>query len=142
VPVPKHRDRWELGVNAADDVAHDVIDDIKEIGHDPLIAFGPEASAVIAVDELRRDAEPLATAPQRTGQDIASTELVGTVGGCAGRRRELLARLKRDDREIPQPRHLDDQVFGKAMAKDVLRCHERQHRYGDAPVRRMRGDLR
>ena len=58
-----------------DNLAHDLVLDQKDIGHLAIELVGPNVGAGLGVDELRRDAEIVASAPDAALEYIAHPKL-------------------------------------------------------------------
>ena len=105
-----------------DDLAHDLVLDQEYIGHLAIEFVGPNVGASLGVDELRRDAEVVASAPHATLKQIAHAELTPELGNVYRRALVLEGRIAREHTQVARPRQLGQDVLGQAVTEILLIC--------------------
>src|SRR5262245_54643718 len=103
-----------------DDLTHDLVLDQEYISHLAIELIGPNVGASLGVDELRRNAEIVASAPNAALEHIAHAELAPELGNVFRLPLVLEGRIAREHTQVARSRQLGQDVLSQAVAEILL----------------------
>src|SRR5215470_17025692 len=92
----------------------------EDVDEFAVVSLGPTVRAGRGIDELRRDADAVAAAPNAALQYISCAQLPPDLPDIDRLALVLEGRIARDNHELRKPRQLGRNVLGNTVAEIVL----------------------
>src|SRR5215468_3575159 len=109
-----------MGCENRDNRARYLVLDREDVVQLAVVALGPAVCPGDGIDELRRDADPIADPPNASFQHVACAQLAPDLPDIDGLALVLEGGIARDDQKLGEPRQLGCNVLGYAVAEVIL----------------------
>ncbi len=110
----------QAGLDDADDLVGDLVLQVENVFQRAVVAVGPQMRPGRGLDQLRRDAHPVARLAHASFQDIAHAELTPDLSHIDGSALVGEARIARDHEQPFDPRQAGDDVLDHAVGEILL----------------------
>ena len=103
-----------------DDGRRDLVLDGEDVLQIPVVALGPDVVVGLAVDQLHRDAHPVAGLAHAALDDVVHAQFARDLLHVHRLALELERGVARDDEQLAEARQVGEDVLGQAVGEEFL----------------------
>ena len=109
---PRRAIRGQPKLDRTDNLARDLILEGEDIGEVPVVTVGPDVRAGRSIDQLRRDAHPIAELAHASFDNVADRQFSADLRHADGSALVNKSRVARGNQQTGDLREVSDQIFG------------------------------